>query len=330
MNAPIVLEHPEHAQRLTVHPSAGCVATSWLVAGHECLALPDALPAFLASTRTGGIPLLYPYANRLSADRFEAAGRSIDLTRVTDLKRDAHGLPIHGLLLRWPHWSLERSSQSELRARLRWAEHAELLNAFPFSHSLVVSWRLGADALNALLDVEVQVHADGDCDVPISFGWHPYFAASSPTRSVSGTRVGAGSEAHAGRDVEALPCIDLPAARQWVLGADGLPSGEAAADLSMPRSESVGAGQDALLELPVGSAGVAATVRCAKWTTEIDLRSSWRFLQIYSPRGAAFAAIEPMTAATNALVTGAPVARAGSVFAAAFTLKHRRPGERLR
>jgi len=323
MNAPIVLEHPEHSQQLTVHPSAGCVATSWRAGGHECLALPDALPAFLASTRTGGIPLLYPYANRLSADRFDAAGRSIDLTRVADLKRDAQGLPIHGLLLRWPHWSLERSSQSELRARLRWGEHAELLSAFPFPHTLVVSWRLGADGLNALLDVEVQVHADSDCDVPISFGWHPYLAVSASTRSMNGTHIAAGSPVRSGADGEALPCIDLPAARHWVLRADGLPTGEAAAELSMPRSESVGAGQDALLELPAGSAGVAATVRCAEWTTEIDLRSGWRFLQIYSPRGAAFAAIEPMTTATNALVTGAPVVRAGSVFTAAFTLKHR-------
>jgi len=313
MNVPLVLEHPLYAQRLTVYPEAGCVAVSWVVSGRECLSLPDALPAFLASARTGGIPLLYPYANRLSADRFEAAGRSIDLTRVSDLKRDGHGLPIHGLLLRWSRWELERPSAGELRARIRWGEHAELLRAFPFPHSLLVSWRLGAHDANAVLDMEVQVHADGGCDVPIAFGWHPYFAVNACTAMAP----------HAGKDADMMPCIDLPAARQWELGPTGVPTGVSAEAVSSPHSERVGAGQDALLELSNPNVGAIASVRCAQSTTELHLRSGWRFLQIYSPRGAAFAAIEPMTAPTNALVTGAPVARAGSAFSAAFTLKHR-------
>lgn len=320
MNAPIVIEHAQHAQRLVVHPTAGCVAVSWVVSGRECLTLPDALPAFLASTRTGGIPLLYPYANRLSTDRFEAAGRSVDLTRVPDLKRDGNGLPIHGLLLRWSRWELEQPSPSELRARIRWGEHPELIAAFPFPHSLLVSWRLGAQDMNAVLDVEVQVHADGGCDVPIAFGWHPYFAASAfEAAAIS-----------ADGDANRMPCIDLPTARRWALDPAGVPSGGSAADFSPPHSERVGAGQDALLELSQQSAGAVAAVRCAGSTTELHLRSGWRFLQVYSPHGVAFAAIEPMTAATNALVTGAPIARAGSIFSAAFTLKHRCIGARLR
>lgn len=320
MNAPIVLEHPQHAQRLTVHPAAGCVAVSWVVSGRECLALPDALPLFIASARTGGIPLLYPYANRLSADRFEAAGRKVDLTQFPDLKRDGNGLPIHGLLLRWSRWELEQPSPSELRARIRWGEHATLLQAFPFPHSLQVSWRLRAQDVNAVLDVEVQVHADGGCDVPITFGWHPYFAADPPTVLATG----------AGEDAHRMPSIDLPAAWQWVLGSTGLPSGRSAADPLPPRSERVGSGQDALLELPPQSEGAIASLRCAETTTEVHLRSGWRFLQIYSPHGAAFAAIEPMTAATNALVTNPPTVRAGSVFSAAFTVRHRRSNARLR
>ena len=80
--------------RLAIEPRGGCVATSWLVDGAEVLALPAPLEAFLASARTGGIPLLYPYANRLRTDRFGAAGRAIDLSRATDLKRDGNGLPM--------------------------------------------------------------------------------------------------------------------------------------------------------------------------------------------------------------------------------------------
>jgi galactose mutarotase-like enzyme len=87
--------------RLMIEPRGGCVATSWLVDGSEVLALPAPLEAFLASARTGGIPLLYPWANRLRAARFQAAGRTVDLSSVPNLKRDGNGLPMHGLLLRW-------------------------------------------------------------------------------------------------------------------------------------------------------------------------------------------------------------------------------------
>jgi len=325
MNAPIVLDHAHHDQRLIVHPVAGCVATSWSVSGRECLTLPDTLPAFLASTRTGGIPLLYPYANRLSKDRFEVAGRSVDLARFPNLKRDGNGLPIHGLLLRWQRWELEQPTSHELHARIRWDAHAELMQAFPFPHSLRVSWRLGGDGVNAVLDVEVQVRADGGCDVPIAFGWHPYLAADA------GEPAGDG-ESSRSQPPPRMDRIDLPAARRWSLDRTGLPSGAAEPVPGPPHQEQVGGGQDALYELPSNASdapGLVASLRGETCTTEVHLQSGWRFMQVYSPAGAAFAAIEPMTATTNALVTGAPIVAAGSTFTAAFALKHRCNSSRL-
>ena len=48
--------------------------------------------------------------------------------------------------------------------------------------------------------------------------------------------------------------------------------------------------------------------------------ADYRYLQVYAPVAGEFCCLEPMTAPTNALVTGDhPVVAAGSAFSAAFT-----------
>ncbi len=41
-----------------------------------------------------GSPLLYPWANRLSAERFEVRGREVD---ASGARRDENGVLLHGL-----------------------------------------------------------------------------------------------------------------------------------------------------------------------------------------------------------------------------------------
>ena len=67
--------------------------------GEELLGQRGGLAAYVAERKTMGIPLLYPWANRLSAWRFALAGREIAIDPgATPLRRDANGLPMHGLL----------------------------------------------------------------------------------------------------------------------------------------------------------------------------------------------------------------------------------------
>ena len=178
--------------QLVVHTDAGCVATSWQVRGQEMLALPVALAEFLKSQKTGGIPLLYPYANRLRADHFTAAGKAVDLSRDAKLKRDVNGFPMHGLLIRWPDWVMSQPAPDELQASIVWGDHAELFAAYPFAHTLRVRWKLGqgvnqvvnrgdGQVANSSIDefttastltVTTIIEADKGQDVPVSFGWH--------------------------------------------------------------------------------------------------------------------------------------------------------------
>src|SRR5215216_449381 len=84
-------------------PELGMLACSMLHAGEELLGQRSGLAAYARSGATMGIPLLYPWANRLGGFRYSFAGRTVAIDGGTSL--DEHGLPIHGLLQAVHGWS---------------------------------------------------------------------------------------------------------------------------------------------------------------------------------------------------------------------------------
>lgn len=293
-----------HGTDLSIEPQAGCVATSWRLGAREMLALPAPREAFLKSARTGGIPLLYPYANRLRTDRFNVAGREVNLALQSDLKRDGNGLPIHGLLLRWNQWSVERLGDSSARASIVWAEHASLMRAFPFKHTMRVTWELATIDGGASLRVTTGIDADGGMDVPAAFGWHPYFAITNPANAQ----------------------VHMPSRRPITLDATGVPAmpmhpGATVAAQAMPAC----GGEDALFAAD-STAPVTARITQSDLDTSITFGNPYAFMQLYAqkvaPNAAGFACIEPMLCATSALSDGnAPVVRAGTTLQAVFEIR---------
>lgn len=300
MASTLELRHDRSRSSLRLEPTFGCVATSWSVGGEEMLALPVPREEFLASERTGGLPLLYPYANRLRKDRFEACGRTVDLANVTRLKRDGAGLPIHGLLLRWPRWKLHvHADGTHALATIDWASEPELLAAFPYPHSLEVSWTLSGDAQGAHLEIATVVRADRGVAVPVSFGWHPYFRTNDA--------------AHAR--------IELPARRRVALDSRGVPELPILLDALEPASEiGVGGGDDALFAREDHDAQ-AATIRDGARTLQIRFDEGCAYMQVFSPKNASFISLEPMAAHTSALADGsAPCVAPGSAYTMRFSM----------
>jgi aldose 1-epimerase len=305
MSAAVTLTHAGTGSSLELVPDAGMVALSWIVAGEEVLALPCGRSEFLAASRTGGIPLLYPYANRLGADRFDACGRAVDLTGVTSLKRDDHGLPIHGLLLRKGGWALEVPAAGQIAAQLDWGSDPELLAAFPFPHTLRIHWTVGAGVAPGAtaLRVTTSVIADRGSDVPAAFGWHPYFKVHEPERAQ----------------------VLMGAAASVALGHDGLPTGDPPIGAAMPIRMGVGRGQDSLYLRQIGadaSLQPVASVIDARRRIDIRMDGHFPFVQVFSPQGASFACIEPMVAATDALRRGNfTLVPSGSALVATFEVE---------
>ena len=133
-----------------VSPRDGMLVTALRHRGEDVLAhRPDAWT---------GCPLLYPWANRISADRFTVRGRPVD---ATGGRRDERGVLLHGLPSARRGWRVQHADATSVRARLEWEDPA-----FPFPHEVIAEHRLTPEGLETTTDVVG--------DAPAAFGWHPF------------------------------------------------------------------------------------------------------------------------------------------------------------
>ncbi len=281
-----------------VVPELGMLVASWRVGDAELVARPGGVAAVRAG-HTTAVPLLYPWANRLARRSYAAAGRTVSL-RGLPLHTDGNGLPIHGTMAAQPAWTIAAAGRGRLRARFDFGARPDLLASFPFPHELEVAVSVAPGRLT----VETTVIASGGCAVPVSFGWHPYWQLPSPRRRWS---------------------VQLAPAGHIELDRRGLPTGRVAAPNSGPRSLASAAFDD--LFRFVADRRVALTD--GEHRLDLELDGGYPYCQIYAPPDARFCCLEPMTAPTNALVTGDhQVVAAGDSFSGRFRASFTSTGSR--
>ena len=277
-------------------PAAGMLGVSLRFRGVELLRRVDDLAAARAKGSTAGIPLLYPWANRLSSLRYHAAGRQVSLDPSSPLLHfDDHKLPMHGVPWGQLNWNVFSSQADALSARLDWLSE-ELLAIFPFAHHVEMTVRLRP------LDLEIQttVFADAGSPVPISFGFHPYFGIPGIPRAEWKLRT--------------------PAMRKLTLDANGIPTGaetpsSRVADLLANASYDDG--------FALSNEQATFSLEGNGYSIAIEFETGFSFAQIFAPKDKDFIAIEPMTAKTNALSSGEAlrVIAPGEHFTASFRIQ---------
>jgi aldose 1-epimerase len=271
-------------------PDLGMVGISLRHENTEALALPNGLDAYRAGHVTG-LPLLAPWANRLSAWRYEIAGVTVDLNGLK-LHDDGKGLPIHGTMTAQPGWAVDQTTETSLQARFDYGARPDLLEAFPFPHEIV----LDVELVDRGLGVATTIRPTADRAVPVCFGWHPYLTLPASRADTQ---------------------LSLPACQHHVLDDRGIPTGRT--EPQSPEQTVLGdrayddlyaLGDDRRLAFEGGGRAVA-----------VHMEEGYPFAQVYSPADADFGALEPMTAPTNALVTGdCPLVEPGEEFIARFSI----------
>jgi len=281
----------------TFLPDLGMLGVSLRHGGQEFLALPGGLAAYLGRG-TNGIPLLAPWANRLRGWRYRAAGVSVDLAGI-DLPTDPNGLPIHGEMLGVRGWRLAQLEtaidRASLRASFDFGSRPDLLAAFPFPHLIEIE--AAVEGASSSLTILTTLRPSARRRVPVSFGYHPYFR-------LPGT----------GRPSWRL---ELPSRRRVVLDERGLPTGARQREAPEDRPFS-GRTFDDLYAL-----GRERRLAIADRRHRLMVRfgHGYPYGQVYAPPGRNFVCLEPMTAPTDALSTGAhPVMGPGETFTARFTV----------
>lgn len=174
-------------------PEAGGKAVSFKVRGQEILYHPEDL------TWDGGIPVMFPWPNRLENMKFSFAGNEIDL-KVSRLVRDLNGSGLHGMAMsaRWKvlrQWKNKNGSFTELTLE---DEDAREISKYFGKFEVRMTYRLKAEELNVSIDIR---NADTK-DIVTGIGFHPWI--NTP-----------GDNWH----------VRLPGAQRWPVRADLIPSG---------------------------------------------------------------------------------------------------------
>ena len=82
--------------------------------GDELLAQNAGVGAYAERGKTMGIPLLYPWANRLAGFEYSVAGRTVEVPHDSArVALDDNGLPIHGVIGGRLGWELVREPGPE-------------------------------------------------------------------------------------------------------------------------------------------------------------------------------------------------------------------------
>jgi aldose 1-epimerase len=280
-------------------PGANLVLHSLRLQGRELLAQNDGLAGYFEQATTMGIPLLHPWANRLSGFEYTAAGIAVALDRANPRSAlDPNGLPIHGALPRLLQWEVVTMATGDggarMHARLAWGRSHPAFGLFPFPHQLDYH----ALVTERTVEVGTRLEPTGDQAVPVCFGFHPYLRIPAPQRAQAE--------------------ITLPVRRRLVLDEAMIPTGEIEAVEPGPRSLGASAFDDGFCDLPDG---VRFVVAGDGGEMSLTFLHGYPFGQVYAPAGSDFICFEPMTAPTNALVRGGPgltVVGAGESYDAGF------------
>src|SRR4051794_34927350 len=225
--------------------------------GTELLGVRKGLEAYATSGSTMGVPLLYPWANRIAAPRFEVLGRTVDLDRAPHRFRDdgETGLPMHGARAAGGAWAVETQTERSLRASFDWGADDELMAAFPFAHRVTMEVTLEPGAARWRVEV--------DGEAPVAFGFHPYLLADDEAE------------------------LDVGVRERLALDERKLPTGE-----RVPAEPITGplAGRtfDDAYSAPTGPSRVGALA--------LTFDEGFPYAQVFRPPGEDLVSVEPMTA----------------------------------
>ncbi len=271
---------------------------------NEILYFPFTLEDYKINTKLAGNPFMHPWANRLESEYIHVENLRYDFPKEYThlLYRDGNNLPLHGLLLKSDQWKTIEVYEDEHSchhvAELVF-DDAAFLSIFPFKHTIQIKHELR----NNELTIETTILNEDEQEMPVSFGFHPYFLRkeldakltipSENTIEVNGVMIPTGKLS--------------PKENKWNFIEDEVSLQNAAFDDGF---------QD--LKLNENKQAVFAFNKI-----HVVFDENFPFAQIYAPANPEkpYVCIEPMTAVTNALNTfSCRKIKSGERFTASFSI----------
>jgi aldose 1-epimerase len=128
-----------------------------------------------------GIPLLWPYANRLDEQAFYANGQKYTFDPgIGNTGRGA--VPMHGFLTGATAWKVIEvkadGKSAWITSKLEFFRIPQYMTQFPFAHTLTMTYRVQEGAL----EVRTRIDSMSAEPMPVAIGFHPYFQLTDSAR----------------------------------------------------------------------------------------------------------------------------------------------------
>lgn len=300
----VVLKDEQHDAFIRVIVDIGCNVTRFRTGGRELLVPPRDLKQLRKMSAHFGYPVLFP-PNRISGGRFEWRGRKYQFPLNAD---GVHHM--HGELKDRPWRVVDFGSSSErgawLTASFSIPEHADIYAYFPHKlrFTLTISLHEGK------LYYEGTIANEGDDEVPLAAGLHPYFP------------------------VEPDDIVQIDVWREWPIQGAFVAGAPNVSDTAIQvgkgiRIHELPSEGYRLFELaPTSDRYHAAIHRPSNGTTIVyEMDASFRYLVLFKPSWSQAVSLEPYTCVTDAFnldlppeVTGARGIHPGQQYAFRFVL----------
>ncbi len=243
-----------------------------------------------------GIPILFPFPNRIRDGRYEWADRQWQIP-LDAVCCDENGNAIHGFCLDRPWRVVDQSDDSVVGEFQLSVDAPHLRPSWPADFRIRVRYRVQGPVLRA----DVLIQNPDQVPLPWGFGTHPYFRLPLAEGSDPGKCL-----------------VEVPAREQWEL-VDCLPTGKR---LPVgPACDLREGGYWGELKLDHVLTGLEpeddGTIRCSVVDSEAGLQvtqrcgSEFREIVVYTPPGRTSVCLEPYTCVTDAVNLQSCVADTG-------------------
>ncbi len=291
----VALEDQEGRARAEIWPAFGFNCYQWqAVRNGRQLDLLYADPQLFnnSSPTRSGIPILFPFPNRIRDGRFTWDGKAYQLPLNDSTKKNA----IHGFACRRPWRVVDQGANAQgawVTGEFRGSrDAAETLPFWPADYQIHITYHLN----NERLRLEARVDNPDRKALPFGLGYHPYFRLPL----VSGS--------------DAAQCfVEVKARSFWEL-SESLPTGmrrpvDAGRDLNSLRRCSELTLDDILVDLEGSAAaeapGLIQRGRLRQMPEQVEMRllcsPAFREMVMFTPANRQALCLEPYTCTTDAL-----------------------------
>ncbi|NOT27852.1 MAG: aldose 1-epimerase [Acidobacteria bacterium] len=233
-----------------------------------------------------GIPLLWPYANRLDEQAFYANGQKYSFDPALG-NTGPGAIPIHGFVMDADAWNVLDTGADATSAwvamQLEFFRIPRYMKQFPFAHTLTMTYRVQDGAL----EVQTRIDSSSDEPIPVAIGFHPYFQLTDSPRE--DWRLSVAARTH------------------WPLSADTMPTGETQPITRLlPDPKNVAVKDvtldDIFTDLEFDTRGRAVmSLMGRRQRIDVEVGPKFKTILVLSRASEPTVAFEPMAAISNAL-----------------------------